>query len=148
MEAACPVVSSCPWPGVVPARRIIASTLIGRGSCGESVSGENHLVRQNGRGPRGCNSVVVLDTDGFDDFAVPLDLLLTRPVFGLAERITPNMSWRRFAINLARQPGVVASRAGTLGKELGAIATGRSEIAPARGDKRVAGPAWAGQTVL
>ena len=75
--------------------------------------------------------MVALDTDGFDDFAVPLDLLLTRPVFGLAERITPNMSWRRFAINLARQPGVVASRAGTLGKELGAIAAGRSEIAPA-----------------
>ena len=41
--------------------------------------------------------MVALDTDGFDEFAVPLDLLLTRPVFGLAERITPDMSWRRFA---------------------------------------------------
>ena len=92
--------------------------------------------------------MVALDTDGFDDFAVPLDLLLTRPVFGLAERITPNMSWRRFAINLARQPGVVASRAGTLGKELGAIAAGRSEIAPARGDKRFADPAWVGNPIL
>jgi len=92
--------------------------------------------------------VVALDTDGFDDIAVPLDLLLTRPVFGLAERITPNMSWRRFAINLARQPGVVASRAGTLGKELGAIAAGRSEIAPARGDKRFADPAWVGNPIL
>ena len=88
------------------------------------------------------------DTDGFDDFAVPLDLLLTRPVFGLAERITPNMSWRRFAINLARQPGVVASRAGTLGRELGAIAAGRSEIAPAKGDKRFADPAWRGNPLL
>ncbi len=92
--------------------------------------------------------MVALDTDGFDDFAVPLDLLLTRPVFGLAERITPNMSWRRFAINLARQPGVVASRATTLGRELGAIAAGRSEIAPAKGDKRFADPAWAGNPML
>jgi len=80
--------------------------------------------------------------------AVPLDLLLTRPVFGLAERISPNMSWRRFATNLARQPRVVASRAGTLGKELGAVVAGRSEIAPAKGDKRFADPAWVGNPLL
>ena len=92
--------------------------------------------------------MVALDTDGFDEFAVPLDLLLTRPVFGLAERITPDMSWRRFAINLARQPRVVASRATTLGRELGAIAAGRSEIAPAKGDKRFADPAWVSNPIL
>jgi polyhydroxyalkanoate synthase subunit PhaC len=92
--------------------------------------------------------VVAIDTDGFDDFAVPLDLLLTRPVFGLADRIVPNLSWRRFAINLARQPRVVASRAGTLGRELAAIAAGRSEIAPKKGDKRFADPAWAGNPFL
>jgi polyhydroxyalkanoate synthase len=92
--------------------------------------------------------VVAIDMDGFDELAVPLDLLLTRPVFGLAERITPDMSWRRFAINLARQPRVVASRATTLGRELGAIAAGRSEIAPAKGDKRFADPAWVGNPIL
>jgi polyhydroxyalkanoate synthase subunit PhaC len=92
--------------------------------------------------------VVDIDTDGFDDLAVPLDLLLTRPVFGLADRIVPNLSWRRFAINLARQPRVVASRAGTLGKELAAIAAGRSDIAPKKGDKRFADPAWAGNPFL
>jgi polyhydroxyalkanoate synthase len=92
--------------------------------------------------------VVAIDKDGFDELAVPLDLLLTRPVFGLADRIAPNLSWRRFAVNLARQPRVVASRASTLGRELGAIAAGRSEIAPAKGDKRFADPAWVGNPIL
>jgi polyhydroxyalkanoate synthase len=92
--------------------------------------------------------VVAIDKDGFADLAVPLDLLLTRPVFGLADRIAPNLSWRRFAANLARQPRVVASRATTLGRELGAIAVGRSEIAPAKGDKRFADPAWVGNPIL
>jgi polyhydroxyalkanoate synthase len=92
--------------------------------------------------------VVAIDKEGFDELAVPLDLLLTRPVFGLADRIAPNLSWRRFAANLARQPRVVVSRATTLGRELGAIAAGRSEIAPAKGDKRFADPAWVGNPIL
>jgi polyhydroxyalkanoate synthase subunit PhaC len=92
--------------------------------------------------------MVAINEDGFDEFAVPLDLLLTRPVFGLADRIAPNMSWRKFAASLARQPRVVASRAAALGRELGAIASGRSEIAPAKGDKRFADPAWGGNPIL
>src|ERR1700759_2327765 len=131
-----------------PCARITANTLCRRGSVGGSFSGVSRPARRIKRYPRGCSTVVALDTDGFDNFAVPLDLLLTRPVFGLAERITPNMSWRRFAINLARQPGVVASRASTLGRELGAIAAGRSEIAPTKGDKRFADPAWRGNPLL
>jgi polyhydroxyalkanoate synthase len=92
--------------------------------------------------------VVAINTDSFEDLAVPLDLLLTRPVFGLAERLVPNLSWPRLAINLARQPRAVASRATTLGRELAAIAAGRSDIAPAKGDKRFADPAWAGNPFL
>jgi polyhydroxyalkanoate synthase len=92
--------------------------------------------------------VVATDTDGFDELAVPLDLLLTRPVFGLADRIAPNLSWHRFARNLARQPRTVASRAATLGRELAAIAAGRSDLAPAKGDGRFTDPAWAGNPVL
>ena len=92
--------------------------------------------------------MVAIDEDGLDEFAVPLDLLLTRPVFGLADRITPNVSWRKFAANLARQPRLVASRATALGRELGTIAAGRSEIAPAKGDKRFADPAWEDNPVL
>jgi polyhydroxyalkanoate synthase subunit PhaC len=92
--------------------------------------------------------VVSVSADGFDELAVPLDLLLTSPVFGLADRIAPNTSWRKFARNLAKQPRVVASRATTLGRELGAIAMGRSDITPAKGDKRFADPAWAGNPLL
>ena len=92
--------------------------------------------------------MVVTATDGFDELAVPLDLLLTRPVFGLADRIAPNLSWPRFALNLARQPRTVASRTATLGKELAAIAVGRSDLAPAKGDNRFTDPAWEGNPLL
>ena len=92
--------------------------------------------------------MVAIGKDSFDELAVPLDLLLTRPVFGLADRIAPNLSWRRFAVNLARQPRVVASRVTTLGRELGAIGAGPAEIAPAKGDKRFADPAWVGNPIL
>jgi polyhydroxyalkanoate synthase len=88
------------------------------------------------------------EADDFDQLAVPLDLLLTRPVFGLADRVAPNLSWPRFALSLARQPRTVASRTATLGKELGAIVTGRSELAPAKGDGRFTDPAWTGNPLL
>jgi len=86
--------------------------------------------------------------EGVDELAVPLDLLLTRPVFGLADRIMPNLSWPKFALSLARQPRTVASRAATLGKELLAIAEGKSEVGPTRGDWRFTDPAWTGNPVL
>src|SRR6185369_4092925 len=100
------------------------------------------------RDPRGCTTVEATTIEGVDELAVPLDLLLTRPVFGLADRIMPNLSWPKFALSLARQPRTVASRAATLGKELLAIAEGKSEVGPARGDWRFTDPAWAGNPVL
>jgi polyhydroxyalkanoate synthase len=42
----------------------------------------------------------------------------------------------------------VASRAGSLGRELLSIAEGRSELTPAKGDKRFADPAWRGNPLL
>ena len=60
----------------------------------------------------------------------------------------PNVAWSRFALNLARQPRTVASRAASLGRELVSIAEGRSEVAPAKGDKRFADPAWRGNPLL
>jgi polyhydroxyalkanoate synthase subunit PhaC len=87
-------------------------------------------------------------TDGADELAAPLDLLLTSSALGVAERIMPNVSWSRFALNLARRPRTVASRAATLGRRLVTIAEGRSELAPARGDKRFADPAWTGNPLL
>jgi class II poly(R)-hydroxyalkanoic acid synthase len=60
----------------------------------------------------------------------------------------PNVAWSRFALNLAKQPRTLASRTGTLGRELLSIAEGRSELAPAKGDKRFADPAWRGNPLL
>src|SRR4029079_5103894 len=53
-----------------------------------------------------------------------------------------------FAMNLARRPRTVASRAATLGKELGAIAPGRSTLAPAKGDRRFTYPAGEANPLL
>jgi poly[(R)-3-hydroxyalkanoate] polymerase subunit PhaC len=83
-----------------------------------------------------------------DELAAPLDLLLTSSAVGIAERVMPNVSWSRFALNLARQPRTVTSRAASLGRELATIAAGRSEVAPARGDKRFVDPAWQGNALL
>jgi polyhydroxyalkanoate synthase len=83
-----------------------------------------------------------------DELAAPLDLLLTSSAVGVAERIMPNASWSRFALNLAKKPGTVAARASGLGRELMSIAEGRSEISPAKGDKRFADPAWLGNPLL
>src|SRR6201991_3973856 len=66
----------------------------------------------------------------------------------MADRVLPNVSWSRFVLSLARQPRTVASRAATLGRELVAIAEGRSDLAPAKGDKRFADPAWRGNPLL
>jgi polyhydroxyalkanoate synthase len=83
-----------------------------------------------------------------DELAAPLDLLLTSSAVGMAERMMPNTAWRRFALNLAKQPGTVASRAAALGRELVAIGQGRSEVAPVKGDKRFTDPAWQGNPLL
>ncbi|MDT5102648.1 MAG: poly[(R)-3-hydroxyalkanoate] polymerase subunit PhaC, partial [Mycobacterium sp.] len=75
-------------------------------------------------------------------------LLLTSSAVGVADRMMPNVAWSRFALNLAKQPRTLASHAGTLGRELLSIAEGRSELAPAKGDKRFADPAWRGNPLL
>src|SRR3954469_25062327 len=66
----------------------------------------------------------------------------------MADRLMPNVAWSRFALSLAKQPRTVASRAGSLGRELLSIAEGRSGLAPAKGDKRFADPAWRGNPLL
>jgi class II poly(R)-hydroxyalkanoic acid synthase len=54
----------------------------------------------------------------------------------------PDTSWGKFGLNLARRPGVVAERVGSFGRELASIATGTSDRAPAKPDKRFSDPAW------
>lgn len=83
-----------------------------------------------------------------DEMAVPLDLLLTTSATGVARRMLPDASWSRFGLNLARQPGTVAERVGSLGRELAAIARGASDRAPAKADKRFSDPAWQGNPLL
>ena len=83
-----------------------------------------------------------------EELAAPLDLLLTSSAVGIADRMMPNTSWGRFALSLARHPRTVASRATALGQELVSIAEGRSELAPAKGDKRFADAAWRGNPLL
>jgi len=83
-----------------------------------------------------------------DELAAPLDLLLTSSAVGVAERMMPNVAWSRFALNLAKQPRTVASRAVGLGRDLISIAEGRSDLAPGKGDKRFADPAWRGNPLL
>ena len=77
-----------------------------------------------------------------DELAAPLDLLLTSATKPFASRMMPNATWARFGANLAQRPGAVADRVGTLTRELGAIAAGKSHRAPARADKRFSDPAW------
>jgi hypothetical protein len=72
-----------------------------------------------------------------DEITVPLDLLLTTSATGVARRMLPDTSWSRFGLSLARQPGILGDRVGSLGRELAAIVTGESDRAPAKGDNRL-----------
>jgi polyhydroxyalkanoate synthase len=92
--------------------------------------------------------VVATTSKSADELAAPLDLLLTSSAVGMADRMMPNTAWSRFALNLAKQPRTLASRAGSLGRELLSIAEGRSALAPPKGDKRFADPAWRGNPLL
>lgn len=77
-----------------------------------------------------------------DEPAAPVDLLLAGSARGLARRMLPDRGWARLAGGLAARPGTLAHRGGTLARELAAVAAGRADRAPAKGDKRFADPAW------
>jgi len=50
----------------------------------------------------------------------------------------------KVSVGLVRRPRRVASRAASLASEMGRVARGTSDIAPARGDRRFSDPARAG----
>jgi poly[(R)-3-hydroxyalkanoate] polymerase subunit PhaC len=77
-----------------------------------------------------------------DELAAPLDLLLISATRPFARRMMPDATWGRLGVSLAKQPGAVAGRAGTLARELGSVVAGRSHRVPARADKRFTDPAW------
>ena len=76
------------------------------------------------------------------DLSAPLDVLLTEATYSPRQRFFAADAALKWGSSLARRPGAVAGRVGTLARELGRVATGDSEIAPARGDRRFADPAW------
>ncbi|GEE02533.1 class II poly(R)-hydroxyalkanoic acid synthase [Gordonia spumicola] len=82
------------------------------------------------------------------EIAAPLDLLLVNSTKSFARRMTPSGPLARFGASLAKQPVVVAEKGAGLAKELGDIALGRSNRAPARGDKRFSDPAWTQNPLL
>lgn len=83
-----------------------------------------------------------------ENVAAPLDQLLAQAAAGTLRRMLPGSSGVRFLAGLARRPGPLASRFADLAGELGRVAVGDSQIAPTRGDRRFADPAWSGNPVL
>ncbi|MGE5132119.1 MAG: PHA/PHB synthase family protein [Gemmatimonadota bacterium] len=80
--------------------------------------------------------------------AAPLDALLADAALGTFRRLTPDASAAKFAAALARRPHTTAWRLGSLAAELARIGAGTSALAPARGDRRFADPAWTGNALL
>jgi polyhydroxyalkanoate synthase subunit PhaC len=74
--------------------------------------------------------------------AAALDVLLTEAAVGGPPRFVPVGIAAKAAAGLARRPGRVARRTACLAGELGQIAMGSSQRAPARRDRRFADPAW------
>jgi class II poly(R)-hydroxyalkanoic acid synthase len=71
-----------------------------------------------------------------------LDVLLTDATDGTRSRFVRPGAAVSVAAGLARRPRRAAHRVGGLGSELAKVATGRSEIGPAKRDRRFADPAW------
>jgi polyhydroxyalkanoate synthase subunit PhaC len=83
-----------------------------------------------------------------DATAAPLDLMLTDAAIGILRRVNPGGSGLRLAAKLAVRPRLVAGRGRQLAGELARVAAGRSQVQPARRDRRFADPGWAGNPLL
>jgi polyhydroxyalkanoate synthase len=71
-----------------------------------------------------------------------LDVMLSDAASGGPPRFIAPGSAVKVGAGLARHPGRVIGRAAGLSAELARTAAGRSELAPAKGDRRFADPAW------
>ena len=79
-----------------------------------------------------------------------LDVMLNDAVLedgGVGRFLKPRAAGRAMA-GLARHPRRVARDAGTLGMELGRVAAGRSEVQPAKGDRRFGDRGWRDNRLL
>jgi polyhydroxyalkanoate synthase subunit PhaC len=82
------------------------------------------------------------------DAAGALDLLLSAAALGALRTIRPDAATLRLGLQLARRPQTVAGRLGSLAGEFAKIATGGSQIAPAKRDRRFRDPAWNSNPLL
>ncbi len=57
-------------------------------------------------------------------------------------QLRPGAETARLGLALARRPAKMAGRATTLASALAEVATGRSDVAPPKGDRRFGDPAW------
>jgi polyhydroxyalkanoate synthase len=71
-----------------------------------------------------------------------LDVMLTDAALGSRPRLVTPGPAIGVATGLARRPVRTARRVASLGAELSRVAAGRSELRPARRDRRYADPAW------
>jgi polyhydroxyalkanoate synthase len=76
--------------------------------------------------------------------AAPLDMLLSEAAVGPVQRWTPGVAGIKATAKLASRPRKVVRRGAGLATELGKIAIGRSDVAPAKTDRRFKDPAWTG----
>src|SRR3954447_6256272 len=72
----------------------------------------------------------------------PLDVMLTDASTSSLRRWAPGPEALKWVAALARSPRRPAGQIAGLGKELGKIVVGRSEVTPSKKDKRFADPAW------
>ncbi len=77
-----------------------------------------------------------------------LDVMLTEAAAGGPPRFVAPGSGVKVGAGLARHPRLLVARAAGLTSDLARAATGRSELAPAKGDRRFADPAWEGNWLL
>ncbi len=82
------------------------------------------------------------------DTAGALDLVLTGAALNQSRRFRPGWETVRLARQLGRRPRKLALRGNDLLREYGQIAIGASTLAPSKGDRRFADPAWTGNPVL
>ncbi len=77
-----------------------------------------------------------------------LDVLLSEAGTGEPSRFIAPGAAVKVGAGLARHPRRVAARAADLAGELSRVAAGRSEVTPAKGDRRFGDPAWEGNWLL
>ena len=82
------------------------------------------------------------------DVAAALDMLLADAAVGISRRFRPAQSLVTIGRQLAARPDLTARHGVALARQLGQVAAGRSELAPAPRDRRFADPAWSNNPLL